>query len=81
MIRNFNLIFDFSKETHKLCAHVLSAARVKCALNVTQDDSKRRFSAQHSVAMLEQCCNHLKQCRNNAVMLCFTKIVVANRLV
>ena len=24
---------------------------------------------QHSVAMLEQCCNHSKQCRNNAVVL------------
>ena len=69
MIRIFNLTFDFSKETHKLRVHVLSAARVKCALNNTQDDSQRRFSAQHIVAMFEQCCNHLKQCRNDAVML------------
>ena len=32
---------------------------------VTRDDSQRRFLAQHSVGMLEQCCNHLKQCRSN----------------
>ena len=25
--------------------------------------------AQHSVAMLEQCCNHSKQCRNNVEMM------------
>ena len=48
--------------------------------------------AQHSVAMLEQCCNHSKQCRNNVVIIrnnvatmlqrCVAlKIVVANRLV
>ena len=33
--------------------------------NVTRDDSQRRLLAQHSVAMLEQCCNHSKQCCNN----------------
>ena len=27
--------------------------------DVTRDDSQRRFFAQHSIAMLEQCCNHL----------------------
>ena len=31
---------------------------------VTRDDSQRRFLAQHSAAMLEQCCNHSKQCSN-----------------
>ena len=41
--------------------------------DVTRDDLQRLFSAQHSVAMLEQCCNHSKQCYNNAVMLCFVK--------
>ena len=40
---------------------------------VTQDDSQRRFLAQHRVAMLEQCCNHSKQCRNNVAMLCCAK--------
>ena len=40
---------------------------------VTRDDSPRRFLAQHSVAMLEQCCNHLKQCRNNVATLCWAK--------
>ena len=33
--------------------------------DVTRDDSQRRSLAQHSVAMLEQCCHHLKQCRSN----------------
>ena len=40
---------------------------------LTRDDSKRRFQAQHIVAMLKQCCNHSKQCRNSVVMLCCTK--------
>ena len=41
--------------------------------DVTRDDSQRRFLAQHSVAMLEQCCNHSKQCRNNVATLCCAK--------
>ena len=49
--------------------------------DVTRDDSQRRFFAQHSVAMLEQCCNYSTQCRNNFATLCALKIVVANRLV
>ena len=35
-----------------------------------REDSQRRFLAQHSAAMLEQCCNHSKQCRNNVARLC-----------
>ena len=35
--------------------------------------SQRRFLAQHIVAMLEQCCKHLKQCRNNVATLCYAK--------
>ena len=39
--------------------------------DVTRDDLQGRFLAQHSVAMLEQCCNHSKQCPNNvATMFC-----------
>ena len=38
--------------------------------DVTRDDSQRRFLAQHSVATLEQCCYHSKQCRNNVATLC-----------
>ena len=49
--------------------------------DVTRDYSQRRFLAQHSVAILEQCCNYSIQCRNNFAMLCALKIVVANRLV
>ena len=30
--------------------------------DVTRDDSQRQLLAQHRVAMLEQCCNHSKQC-------------------
>ena len=37
--------------------------------DLTRDDSQRRFLAQHSVAMLEQCCNHSKQCHNNVETL------------
>ena len=33
--------------------------------DVTRDDSQRRFLVQYKVAMLEQCCNYSKQCRNN----------------
>ena len=41
--------------------------------DVTRDDSQGRFLAQQSVAILEQCCNHSKQCRNNVVTLCCAK--------
>ena len=41
--------------------------------NVTRGDSQRRFSAQHSVAMLEQCCDHSKQRHNNVATLCCAK--------
>ena len=30
---------------------------------------KKQFLAQHSVAMLEQCCNYSKQCRNNVALM------------
>ena len=41
--------------------------------DVTRDDSQQRFLAQHSVAMLEQCCKDSKQCCNNVAMLCWAK--------
>ena len=41
--------------------------------DVTWDDSKRRFLAQHSVDMLEQCCNYSKQCRNDVATPRFAK--------
>ena len=37
--------------------------------DVTGDDSQRRFLAQHSVGMLEQCCHRSKQCRSNVAAL------------
>ena len=44
-----------------------------CKGDVTRDDAQRQFLAQHGVAMLEQCCNHSKRCRNNAATLCCPK--------
>ena len=41
--------------------------------DVTRDDSQRRFLAQHGVEMLEQCCNHSIQCRNNVATPCCAK--------
>ena len=38
--------------------------------DVTWDDLQQRFLAQHSFAILEQCCNHFKQCCNNVAVLC-----------
>ena len=42
-------------------------------LDITRENSLRRFFAKHSIAMLEQCCNHLKQRRNNVATLCYSK--------
>ena len=39
----------------------------------TRDDSQRQFFAQHNFAILEQCCNYSKQCRNNVETLCCVK--------
>ena len=41
--------------------------------DVTPDNSQRRFLTQHGVAMLEQCWNYSKQCRNNIAKLCCAK--------
>ena len=42
--------------------------------DVTRDDLQRPFLAQHSIAMLEQCFNYSKQCRNNVdTTLCCDK--------
>ena len=48
------------------------ASRLNVMLHATirNDDFQRDTD---SVAMLEQCCNHWQQCRNNAVMLCCAK--------
>ena len=40
---------------------------------MTRDDSQRRVLAQHSLAMLEQCCNNSKQRRNNVATFCCAK--------
>ena len=41
--------------------------------DVTGNDSQRQFLAQKNVAILEQHCNHSKQCRNNDATLCCAK--------
>ena len=41
--------------------------------DVTRNDSQRRFLAQENVAILEQRCNHSKQCRSNDATLCCAK--------
>ena len=41
--------------------------------DVTRDNSERRSLVQHSLAMLEQCCHHFKQCRSNVSTLHFAK--------
>ena len=48
-------------------------AAMHCYGDVTRDDSQRRFLAQPSTAMLQQRCNHSKQCRNNVATLCCVK--------
>ena len=37
--------------------------------DVTWDNSQRQFFAQHNVGVLEQCCNHSKQCRSHVATL------------
>ena len=56
--------------------HVLVAVAsldLKVMLPNTVRFATTRFLAQHSLAMLEQCCNHSKQCRNNVATLCYAK--------
>ena len=46
--------------------------------DVTRNDSQPRFVAEHSVTILEQCCNHSKQCDSNDAKMCCAKIVSCN---
>ena len=39
----------------------------------TRNDTQRRFLAQHSIGMLEQCCNDSNQYYNNVATLCCAK--------
>ena len=41
--------------------------------DVIRNDPQRRFLVQHSVAMLEQCCNYSKQYHNSVATLCCAK--------
>ena len=58
-------------EKHCVTPTAAAAKETKC--DVTCDNSQRRFLAQQSVAMLQQCCNHSKQCHNNVASLCSAK--------
>ena len=62
-ITNSKSPLNFKKTTYWSTTSAVSKG------DVTRDDSQRRFLAQRSVAMLEQCCNHSKQCRSNAARL------------
>ena len=54
-------------------AHVLRRVERELKGDVSREDSQRRFLAQHSDAVLEQCWKHSTQYRNNVVMLCCAK--------
>ena len=60
---------DQSEQDNKHFLHNTCKQEVKRSFtflgDVTRDDLQRRLLAQHGVAMLEQCCNYWKQCRNN----------------
>ena len=56
---------DFNNLHHTLITHHVG--------RIISQQKLRRFLAQHGVAMLEQCCNHWKQCRNSAATLCCAK--------
>ena len=60
-------------KVEKHCVTLTRAAAEETKSDVTRNNSQRRFLAQHSVPMLEQCCNHSKQCRNNVATLCCAK--------
>ena len=68
-----------------LSPHFFQYDLLTYAGGVRRDDLQLQFSAQHSVAMLEQCWNNIGNIRNNvATMLwccCALQIVAENRLV
>ena len=42
--------------------------------DVAWDNSQWRFLVQYSIAKLEQCCKHSKQCHNNVASLCHCEL-------
>ena len=75
-----NNIYSLFKQNIKSCNAKRRRQRRRTAKNnntskgdVTRDDSQRQFLEQHSYAMLEQCCNYSKQCRNNVTTLSCAK--------
>ena len=70
---------QFRKESIKTktesgnCFCILVFRRTKLKGDVTRHDSQQQFLAQHRDAMLEQCCNYSKQCRNNVATPCCGK--------
>ena len=75
-----NNIYSLFKQNIKSCNAKRRRQRRRTVKNnntskgdVTRDDSQRQFLEQHSYAMLEQCSNYSKQCRNNVTTLCCAK--------
>ena len=58
-----------------LVSHVgfLSWKAVSNLPKVMLHETIRNDDFERNTAMLEQCCNHSKQCRNSVVMLCLAK--------
>ena len=57
----FNLLLFFRSRSRRRC---------RCGIfkrDVARDNSQRRFLAEHSVQMMEQCCSLSKQCCNNVI--------------
>ena len=62
MQQTLNIMNTFSQSLCTVCEWLAAKGPIK--VDVTRDDLQR-----HSVAMLEQCWNYSKQCRNNIAML------------
>ena len=67
MQQTLNIMNTFSQSLCTVCEWLAAKGPIK--VDVTWDDLQRQFLAQHSVAMLEQCWNHLKQCPKYIAML------------
>ena len=67
MQQTLSIMNTFSQSLCTVCEWLAAKGPIK--VDVTRDDLQRQFLVQHSVAMLEQCWNHSKECRNNIAML------------
>ena len=65
--------FNFKNDCKEFIGYQTRLLTVAPKVMFTRDDSQRRFLTQHSVVILEQCCNYSKQCRSNVATLCYAK--------